>query len=105
MGFENFTFIKNFSNKEELYKLNQTLLKLIGEQSLTNNTDTKATIYFGVADTNVQVKHDLGRIPTGYIVTRANGATAIYDGTTTWDETYIYLKSAASGVTVNIIIY
>lgn len=105
MSFENFSLLKNFKDKEELYKLNQTLLRLVSEQSFFNNTDVKVSVSFSLADTDVQIKHDLGRIPTGYVVFRTSQATAIYDGTTAWDSTYIYLKSATAGTTAVIAVF
>ncbi len=55
-------------------------------------------VSFSAGATDLAVPHSLGRIPTGYMVTRLDsGGVGIYDGDQAWTDTTIYLR--ASGVT------
>ncbi len=46
----------------------------------------------GTPDAENTVAHDLVRVPTGYIVGQRNKAGVLYNGSTAWSKTNIYLK-------------
>jgi hypothetical protein len=52
-----------------------------------------------VRDTEFAVAHTLKRIPVGYLVIRSTGdwPALLYDGTTAWTTTNIYLREPAAG--------
>ena len=54
----------------------------------------------GAANTEFNLTHKLGRIPVGFHITTKNGACDVYQSTTAWTNTKIYLK--ANGTTINI---
>lgn len=56
-------------------------------------------------DAENTVAHTLGKTPTGYIVYSKNKAGDIYDGTTAWTASNIYLKVNVASVAVNIIVF
>jgi len=58
----------------------------------------------GAANTNFTVTHNLGRIPTGYIVMRKDATCDIYDGSVAATVTQLTLKSTATGVNVRLFI-
>lgn len=95
--------------------LNRVLNDLIIElrQILNNgvrfedNHDAKIVNYTSNAtpDTEDTLAHTLGKIPTGYIVCGKNKAGIIYDGSTSWTATNIYLKCDTASVTFKLIIF
>ncbi len=46
----------------------------------------------GTPDAENAVTHHLNRVPTGYIVGQRNKAATLYNGTTSWTASIIYLK-------------
>jgi hypothetical protein len=59
----------------------------------------------GVANTEDAVPHALGAIPTGYIVVNQNQSAVLYDGTTPWTKTIIYLKSSAASTLWTVLVF
>lgn len=53
------------------------------------------SVEFGAANTEVQVQHNLNRIPTGYLVLKLSAAAIIYDGTTSNTNTNAFLRASA----------
>ena len=53
------------------------------------------TANFSAANTENTFIHNLGRIPTGYIVVKQSAATSVYDGGTPNTSTAIFLKASA----------
>ncbi len=49
---------------------------------------------FPLANQDLAIQHGLRQIPKGYFLTGSNVATNIYDGSTAWTETNIYLRSS-----------
>lgn len=45
-----------------------------------------------VADTDFTVQHDLGRVPTGWLLFYINKAGIVYEGVTPWTDTQIFLR-------------
>ena len=58
-----------------------------------------------VANNENTIAHNLDRVPTGYIVGQRNGAGILYNGSTTWTDTNIYLKCDASSITFRIFVW
>lgn len=54
-------------------------------------------VTFSAADTDVQVKHGLSYIPSNYFIIGTSAAMSVYDGNTDSTNTYIYLRSSATG--------
>lgn len=58
----------------------------------------------GAGATNT-VAHGLGRVPTGFVVTKVNKASVIYDAGVSWTATNIYLKSEVATTAVTVLVY
>ena len=56
----------------------------------------------GAANTEFAVKHGLGRVPNGFRVWSVNAAAIIYQSTTPWTATTIYLKCNVASVEYRI---
>lgn len=58
----------------------------------------------GIGEEDI-LPHGLGRIPRGYIVIKRDQVVEVYDGTTDWDTSYIYVKSDVAGAVVSVLIF
>jgi hypothetical protein len=66
-----------------------------GELEFDQNLKTsQVTANFTAANTQIAITHTLGRIPLGYILTKTNVATSIYDGGTANTDTFLYVKAS-----------
>lgn len=70
-----------------------------------NNSSTLTVADTGTADTEFSASHYLGRVPSGFIVTKSDAAVAVYDSGTAWTTTTIYLKADAANVAISILVY
>lgn len=59
----------------------------------------------GNADVEFSVAHHLGRVPSGFILTKSNAAACVYDSGTTWTTTVVYLKCNADNVAITISLF
>ncbi len=59
----------------------------------------------GVPDAENTVAHDLNRVPTGYIPAQRNKAGVLYNGSTAWTSSNIYLKCNIATVIFRIFIW
>jgi hypothetical protein len=59
----------------------------------------------GAANTEDTILHGLGHIPNGYIVVRQDKSSVVYDSTTAWTSTSIFLKSSAASTAWTLIVY
>lgn len=75
--------------------------------SIADNLDKQiiSVATSGTPGTEVAVPHTLKRIPTGYLVIRQDKAASVYDGSTTFTKTNIYLKSDVATVTASVLIF
>lgn len=48
---------------------------------------------FSLADTDTALAHGLNRVPVGYIVVSKSAATVVYNGSSAWTSTLIYLRA------------
>ncbi len=53
-------------------------------------------------DTEFAISHHLKRVPEGYDVVRQNKAAALYDGTSAWTDTAVYLRCSVASTTFKI---
>jgi hypothetical protein len=58
-----------------------------------------------IAGTESGIAHGLKRTPSGYIITSRDKAAIIYDGSTGWDSTNIYVRSNVASVAINIMVF
>lgn len=58
----------------------------------------------GTPGTEVEVDHDLGRTPTGYIPVSKDKAADVYN-TTASDKTKLYLKSNTSSAVITLLVF
>ena len=56
-------------------------------------------------DTEFTVAHTLKRTPIGYWVIRKDRAGDVYDGTTTFDSSNIYLKCSVASVVMTVYVF
>lgn len=78
---------------------------LSGNLTLSENVRGAALsgiITNATANTEFAVEHNLGVIPTGYIVTKKSAAGDIYTGSTAWTTTQIYLKCSTAAITIDL---
>jgi hypothetical protein len=59
----------------------------------------------GAINTEFAVTHGLGRIPVGFHVVNKNKSVDIYQSTTPWTKTTIYLKASVITATVTLFIF
>lgn len=53
------------------------------------------SVEFTAANTDVQIQHNLGRVPAGYLVFKLSAAAIVYDGATANTTTNAFLRSSA----------
>lgn len=59
---------------------------------------------FGVADTNTNFGHKLGRIPLGYIPIASTSSARLYNGTVPNTKDTIYLRSSSAGTMTVVVL-
>lgn len=69
----------------------------------TNLSGVTVSATFSVANTDVTVTHNLGRIPTGYIVTSITSSMVIYTGSIASTTSTITLRCDGGGVATLLI--
>lgn len=74
---------------------------------LDENADVgiKTVTTSATPDEESAVAHGLGRSPIGYAVISKDKAAHIYDGSTSWDATNIYVRSDIASVTTKLLIF
>lgn len=60
---------------------------------------------FPVANTDLAIQHQLGRVPVGYIVVKLSVAAVIFDGSVAATTTAITLKSNTAGAVAKIFLF
>lgn len=53
------------------------------------------SVQFTATNTEKAIAHNLGRTPRGFLVISSTAAANIYNGTSAWTDSNIYLKSSA----------
>ncbi len=59
----------------------------------------------GVINTEFAVTHGLNRIPVGFHVVNKSGIVDLYQSTTPWTTTKIYLKASVININVTLLIF
>ena len=73
--------------------------------SFSDNIDCKLiTAVFVAANTELVIPHTLKRVPIGYLPYNLTAATIVYNGTTAFTNTNIYLKASVA-TTVSLIVF
>lgn len=87
--------------------LTQDQKKAIANGDKAGNFDAKYLVVTssGTANNENTWAHGLKRVPQGYIVVRADKACDVYDGTTPWTTTNIYLKVSVATVALTILVF
>ena len=71
----------------------------------SDNFDAKLLdITFSAASTNSALNHGLDRVPAGYLVLRRSANITVYDGTSSWNASTMYLGSSGAG-TVKVLVF
>ena len=101
------TSIKDEATRSWADKLNhfldETFRKVAG---IPFNQSVSLTVAdSGNADTEFSVTHYLGRVPSGFIVTKSDKACSVYDSGTAWTTSTIYLKCDAANVALTIAVF
>lgn len=63
---------------------------------------SRIEVVTAVADTEVAITHNLGRVPSGYIVLKQDKAGSLYESGTAWTDKIAYFKS--NGTTVTFVV-
>lgn len=76
-----------------------------GKLDIASNVNlAPKTVTFGAANSDLQIAHNLNRIPRGYIVISRTAGFVVYDGSTPWTRSNIYLKASSTGTAKIVII-
>ena len=72
-----------------------------------DNVDCKLVTFTSSAtpDAENTVAHTLGKVPTGYIVYSRDKASILYNGTTAWTSTNLYVKANVATTIFKIIVF
>ena len=71
----------------------------------SDNWDAQViSVTLAAANVEQAVAHTLKRVPTGYIVVSINKVAVVYDGTTAWTTTNIYIRSNTAATAVKVIL-
>ena len=54
-------------------------------------------VTFSTANADIEIRHGLDFVPSNYIVVGTSAAMSIYDGVTSGDRSFFYLRSSAVG--------
>lgn len=70
--------------------------------SFTDNMDAVDLIFTSSATPNIEeaFTHTLGKVPTGVIVYSQDKAGSVYNGTTAFSKTTVYLKCSVASMTI-----
>ena len=110
-GQQNTEFLYNDQLRELYWALvNLSLTQRDGaiqNNDKAGNLDAVYCVYTsnGTANTEDTVAHKLGRTPIGYIVTKQDKSAIVYDGTTSFTSTNLYLKTNAATVALTVLVF
>jgi hypothetical protein len=109
MRVKGFTELANLDPEEFVRHGSQAIGSLAdavnGSLSFDVNMNTKTvTAVFTAANTDLAITHNLGRIPTGYLQSKASANMVIFDGSRVADKNTSYLRSSAPG-TITLIFH
>ena len=100
---KNYWNIENAKNDEEKLSAITLALKDIS-LILSNGASLKDNfkgafleVEFPAANADVAIRHGLDFVPTNYICSGKDSSFHIYDGSSSADKTFIYLRASATG--------
>lgn len=107
---DNFTHLRPFDRDliQVLGHLSNNLKAILDRGiSFDDNVDIRRISVTSHASTGTEfsVAHDLGKVPTGYIVYGQSIAGTVYDGSTSNTTTTLYLKSDASSGVFRLLVF
>ncbi len=70
-----------------------------------NRSESLGVASTGTADAEFSITHHLGRVPSGFILTKSDAACAVYDSGTAWTENIVYLKCDTANVAITISLF
>lgn len=71
----------------------------------TNFNSSVVSRSFSSANTDTVISHNLGRVPTGYLVASKSVSSDIYDGSSSASSSTITLKASVAPVTVTLVVF
>ncbi len=95
--------ISNVQSWEDLRRyssqsINDLVTVVNGKIDFVDNCSTSlAPVQFTKANVEVEVKHSLGRVPSGYIVAGKSASFDIYNGASPNTDSTIYVKGTVAG--------
>ncbi len=86
--------LRRFSSQS----INDLVTVINGKIDLVDNCSTTlASVQFTKPNIEVEVKHSLGKIPSGYIVAGKSASFDIYNGSSPNTDSTIYVKGTVAG--------
>jgi hypothetical protein len=97
-GYSAWQYLQNNWNADDIQSAKGQLAGLVYEDVVVADT--------GALDTEFTVPHNLGVIPSGVYIIRADKAGSLYDSGTAYTDTDIYLKldAANAALTLRIVV-
>lgn len=59
----------------------------------------------GVADSEIELSHSLGKVPQHFIVVNINKGAIVYKGSTAWTNEKIYLKCNVANTSYTVFVF
>lgn len=110
MRIRNWWNVENQTSPEEQQKGTTLFLKdvyNILNKGITLTDNIKGALLevtFSAADTDLPIRHGLDFVPSNYLVCGSRAATSVYDGASTADKTYFYLRATVA-TTVRVFLF
>lgn len=77
-----------------------------GKLDFQTNFNSNVVIQtFSTANTDTTIGHNLGRVPTGFLVASKSVSSDIYNGSLSWTASTIILKASVAPVTVTLVVF
>ncbi len=100
--------VKPYEFNKELTLIKQVVNGLLQFGDLEGNDRNMygemQQVSFGAAATEIRVRHNLGKVPIGYLVLRNENGGVVFDGGSTWNSQFIYLQSTTANNNVLLFI-
>lgn len=100
--------VKPYEFNKELTLIKQVVNGLLQFGDLDGNDRNMygemQQVSFGLAATEIRVRHNLGKVPIGYLVLRNENGGVVFDGGSTWNSQFIYLQSTTANNNVLLFI-
>ena len=109
----NVTSSSDFGNIADFEALKRWVTVWAGDVTgqINGGIDFSSNIYcrtvdavFSSANADLAIQHNLGKLPTGYMLVKTDVASIIYTGSGTWTTSVIYLKASVAA-TCKVLIF